>query len=286
MAALGDDPALGGDGLRRGVRAAGDTRTPLWVSIVGASTNVFLNWVLIYGNLGAPRLGVAGAAIATNVALVVMTGHFVVLWVARALVVRPGRGGWRPDLDLQVRLLRIGLPTGVEGGFFQLGLLAFQRVIAGFGTNAIAAYNVGSMLLSFSFMPGVAFSMAASTLVGQHLGAGDPRRAEREGWRSMWIAIVSMALCGLLLAVFARPIGALFTDDVGLIDLTILILTILGIAHPFMAVEFALGGALRGAGDTVFPMLSVFAGLVVVASVWRRRSSPSSTPGSSGSGRS
>ena len=246
------------------VRAAGDTRTPLWVSVVGATTNVFLNWVLIYGNLGAPKLGVAGAAIATNAALVVMTLHFGVLWAARMLVVKPGRDGWWPEADLQRRLFRLGLPVAAEGGFFQLGLMAFQRVIAGFGTNAIAAYNVGSMLLSVSFMPGVAFSLAASTLVGQYLGAQDAVRAEREGWRSMWIAIGSMALCGLLLAAFARPIADVFTDDGDVIELTILILTILGVAHPFMAVEFALGGALRGAGDTLFPMFSVFAGLIVV----------------------
>lgn len=246
------------------VRAAGDTRTPLWVSIVGASTNVFLNWVLIYGNLGAPKLGVAGAAIATNGALVVMTIHFGVLWALRRLVLKPGHGGWIPDADLQRRLFRVGAPVAAESGFFQIGLLAFQRIIAGFGTPAIAAYNVGSMLLSISFIPGVAFSMAASTLVGQYLGARDPDRASREGWRSMWIAIGSMAFCGLVLAIFARPIAGIFTDDAEVIELTILILTILGLAHPFMAVEFSLGGALRGAGDTVFPMISVFAGLVVV----------------------
>jgi putative MATE family efflux protein len=161
-------------------------------------------------------------------------------------------------------LVRIGIPAGVESGLFQVGLMLFQRIMAPFGTNVIAAYSVGSMLLSFSFMPGVAFSMAAATLVGQHLGAKDPDRAEREGWRSNWSAIGTMTVIGILLALFARPIADVFTDDPDVIELTIVVLTIFGFAHPFMAVEFAIGGALRGAGDTVFPMISVFSGLVVV----------------------
>jgi putative MATE family efflux protein len=240
------------------LRAAGDVRTPLWAGLLAAAVNV------LYGNLGAPVLGVTGAAIASDIALVVMALFFFWLWIGKALVLKPGRGRWALDLDLQRRLVRVGTPAGIESGFFQIGLLVFQRIMAPFGTNVIAAYNVGSMLLSFSFIPGVAFSMAAATLVGQHLGAKTPERAEREGWRSMVSTIVTMTLFGALLMLGARPIAAVFTTDPAVIDLTVTIIWILGIAHPFMAVEFALGGALRGAGDTLFPMITVFSGLLVV----------------------
>ena len=165
---------------------------------------------------------------------------------------------------MQRRLLRVGTPAGVESGLFQIGLMAFQRIMAPFGTNVIAAYNVGSMLLSFSFIPGVAFSMAAATLVGQHLGARSPDRAASEGWRSMVSAILSMTLFGSILVLFARPIAGIFAEDPEVIELTVTVIGILGAAHPLMAVEFALGGALRGAGDTFFPMITVFLGLLVV----------------------
>lgn len=246
------------------LRAAGDTRTPLWAGLVGASVNVFMNWVLIYGKLGFPALGVAGAAIASNLAITAMTIHFLVLWRARRLVLVPTAGSWRPDFDLQRRLLRIGVPAGLEGGLFQVGLMLFQRIMSTFGTNVVAAYNVGSMLLNFSFMPGVGFSVAASTLVGQHLGASDSGRASREGWRAMFLAIGTMTVIGLVLALFARPIADAFTNDPEVVELSVLVLTIFAFAHPLMAVEFALGGALRGAGDTVFPLICVFSGLVVV----------------------
>ena len=246
------------------LRAAGDVRTPLQAGIVAASVNVLMNWVLIHGNLGAPAMGVKGAALASNIALVVMAAHFMILWWSKALLLQPGRGSWRPDFDLQKRLLRIGIPSGAESGLFQLGLMLFQRIMSPFGTNVIAAYNVGSMLLGFSFIPGVAFSMAASTLVGQNLGAKRPDQAEKEGWRSNKISILTMSAVGGVLVFGARPIAGMFFDDPEAIDLCVIVLAILGAAHPFMAIEFALGGALRGAGDTLFPMITVFTGLVVV----------------------
>ena len=246
------------------LRSAGDVRTPLWAALGAGAVNLFGNWVLIYGHLGFPALGVTGAAIASNLAMTVMALHFIVLWQMRRLVLKPGGGRWRPDGSLQRRLFRVGLPVGAESGLFQLGLMVFQRVMAGYGTNVIAAYNVASMLLGYSFIPGVGFSVAASTLVGQNLGARDPDAAERAGWRSNRMAILAMAMIGAALALGARPIAAIFTADPELTELVVTILWILGAAHPFMAIEFALGGALRGAGDTLFPMITVFSGLVVV----------------------
>jgi putative MATE family efflux protein len=244
------------------LRAAGDVRTPLWVSVIAAASNVFLNWVLIFGHLGFPAMGVVGAAIATNMSLSLMVAIFVWLWAADQIAVKPGRGSWKPDRELLSRLLRIGLPSGIEGGFFQIGLLAFQRIMSPFGTDAIAAYNVGATILSFSFIPGVGYSTAAATLVGQRLGAGTPDEAARDGWRSNTSCVAAMSGLGLLLILGARHIAGLFTTDPSVIELTITVIWILGAAHPFMAVEFALGGALRGAGDTLFPMRTVFTGLL------------------------
>ncbi|MFK7896490.1 MAG: MATE family efflux transporter [Myxococcota bacterium] len=247
-----------------GLRAAGDVKTPLWIMLFSSAGNVFFNWVLIYGNLGAPALGVVGAAIASNLALLLMMLPFIGLWAGHRLVLKPSGGGWRPDLDLFRRLMRIGTPAGLESGFFQMGLLLFQRIMSAYGTNVIAAYNIGTTVLSCSFIPGVGFSMAAATLVGQHLGAEEPERARQAGWRGTALAVAAMSVFGLVLVLCSGPLGRLFTEDPEVLELTRTIILILAVAHPFMAVEFALGGALRGAGDTLFPMLTVFAGLMVV----------------------
>jgi putative MATE family efflux protein len=246
------------------LRAAGDVRTPLWVSAGAAVVNVFLNWVLIYGNLGSPALGVVGAAVASNLAIALMVVIFVWLWSRRVLAIRPDGGSWKPDPSLFRRLARIGTPAGIEGGMFQVGLLVFQRIMSPFGTEAIAAYHVGATILSFSFIPGVGFSTAAATLVGQRLGAGLPDVASSDGWRSNLGCVLAMSGFGLILILGARPIAGIFTKDPTVLELAIDVIWILGAAHPFMAVEFALGGALRGAGDTVFPMVTVFAGLLCI----------------------
>ncbi len=246
------------------LRAAGDVKTPLWIMLFASLGNVFFNWVLIYGNLGFPALGVVGAAIASNLALLMMLVASLWLWGTDRLVLKPSGAGWRPDPALFRRLIRIGTPAGVESGFFQVGLLLFQRIMSPFGTNVIAAYNIGATVLSFSFIPGIGFSMAAATLVGQCLGAEEPDRARQVGWRSTLFAVVAMSVLGVVLVLGATPLAQLFTQDPEVIELTRVVILILAIAHPFMAVEFALGGALRGAGDTLFPMLTVFAGLMVV----------------------
>ncbi len=254
-----------------GLRAAGDVRTPLYIGLVTNVVNVFLNWVLIYGKLGAPALGVAGSAMASTIAMFVQLALFAWLWSRERLVIparsrdgRPIEIGWSADVDMFGRLTRIGTPAAVESGLFQIGLLFFQRIMSLFGTDAIAAYNVGAQVLAFSFIPGIGFATAAATLVGQQLGARELSAATRSGWRSAAGSIGAMTAFGALLVASAEPISSVFTNDPEVIALTVDFIWILGIAHPLIAIEFAIGGALRGAGDTLFPMISVFVGLLCI----------------------
>jgi putative MATE family efflux protein len=242
-------------------RAAGDVRTPLYIGLVVNVLNVGLNWVLIYGNLGAPVLGVAGAAMASTIAMFVQMVIFFWLWRAGRFVLKPYGGSFRPDRALCTRLFVIGYPAAIEQLLFQIGLLGFQRIMSLYGTAAIAAYNVGAQILSLSFIPGIGFSTAASTLVGQLLGENSPEAASRAGWQATAGAVVSMSLIGLSIVAFARPLAMIFSDDPEVIELTIDFIWILSAVQPLMAIEFAVGGSLRGAGDTFYPMLTVFFGL-------------------------
>ena len=117
--------------------------------------------------------------------------------------------------------------------------------------------------------------MAAATLVGQHLGDKQPGRAATSGWHSLWLSIGSMTLLGAVLIATAEPIAAWFIDDPEVIRLTVDFIWILGAAQPLMAVEFTIGGALRGAGDTRYPLLVIFLGLFIcrlvpalIAALW------------------
>ncbi len=242
-------------------RAAGDVRTPLYIGLVVNVLNIGLNWVLIYGNLGAPALGVAGAAMASTIAMVVQLIIFVWLWLTGRFILKPYGHSFWPDRAMCARLFRIGYPAAVEQMLFQIGLLGFQRIMSLYGTAAIAAYNVGAQILSLSFIPGIGFSTAASTLVGQFLGEDAPEEASRAGWQATFGAIASMTLIGVVIIAFARPLALIFSDDPEVVELTIDFIWILGCVQPLMAIEFSVGGSLRGAGDTFYPMVTVFFGL-------------------------
>ncbi|MFP8881805.1 MAG: MATE family efflux transporter [Myxococcota bacterium] len=245
------------------LRAAGDSRSPLYIGVLTNLVNLGLNWLLIYGNLGFPALGVAGAAIASSISMFLQIGLFLWLWRRGQFILRRGTGSFRPDFALMRRLSIVGYPAAFEGVAFQVGLLLFQRIMSVYGTAAIAAYNVGAQILSLSFLPGIGFAAAAGTLIGQHLGNGSPDAAERSGWRAMVGAIISMSAMGGLVLLFREQLARAFTDDPEVIRLTISFIWILTVVQPMMAVEFAIGGALRGAGDTLFPLIVIFVGLFV-----------------------
>jgi putative MATE family efflux protein len=160
------------------------------------------------------------------------------------------------------RLLHIGYPAGLEQAVWQGGFIAFLWIVALYGTAPYAAYGIGVTILSFSFVVGFGFSIAASTLVGQHLGARDPEGAARHGWRAMGLSIAAMAALGFTIVAVAESIASFMIDDPEVARLTVVFIYVLGAVQPLMAIEFALGGALRGAGDTRFPLVAVLSGLI------------------------
>jgi putative MATE family efflux protein len=250
--------------LGSGLRGAGDVRTPLLIGVVMNLVNVAGNYVLVFGKFGAPKLGTDGSALGSGIALCVSAAIYATLWIRNRLVVPRGR--WLDGFERAraARILRIGVPTALEQIAWQGGLWLFLRIVAQYGTDPISAYLIGVRILSFSFVPGLGFSTAAATLVGQHLGALEPALAARSGWRANAGAMVVMACVGAAIIAVARPVANYFgAAGENTVHLAITFIWILGAAQPLMAVEFALGGALRGAGDTRFPLVSILTGLFV-----------------------
>jgi putative MATE family efflux protein len=246
------------------LRAAGDTLTPLGLGALTMGVNVVALYALVFGALGMPALGVKGAAIASDVALGAGALATVALWLRGALRIGFGTPGGDFEPARVRRLVRIGTPAGIEQAAFQIGFTAFIWIVALYGNAANAAYQIGVQILSFSFLVGLGFSIAASTLVGQNLGAGDPVSAERSGWRAMWLAIGVMVFFGTSIIWFAEPIARVLIDDDEVVRLAVVFIRLLGSVQALMAIEFTLGGALRGAGDTRFPLFVVLAGMVVM----------------------
>jgi putative MATE family efflux protein len=245
------------------IRAAGDTLTPLWIGLITNVVNVFLVIGLVYGRFGMPAMGVTGAALASGIAFSVGALISLGLWLRGGLVLGTGRGDSLTRRRV-LQLFRIGYPAGLEQGALQGGFILFLWIVSVYGTAPYAAYGIGVQILSFSFVVGFGFSIAASTHVGQRLGAEDPEGARASGWRAMWLAVGTMIVLGGVIIVAARQIATFMIDDPEVIRLTVVFIYILGAVQPLMAIEFTLGGALRGAGDTRFPLFTTLTGLIFV----------------------
>lgn len=251
--------------LSAALRASGDAWSPLWIGTAVNLINVPLLYAFVFGRYGFPELGVAGAAAAAGVSFSVGGVLLFGLWVMQKFRIRHVSGGWWRRERLQ-RLLHIGYPAAFEQVVFQFGFFIFMILIGNFyGTEAFAAYNVGANLLMVCFMVGFGFSIAGSTLVGQHLGADDHAGAERSGWRAGGLAMLSMGALALPVILFATELANLFIGDEPLtVNYTVQFIYVMGAMMPLLAIEFAIGGALRGAGDTRFPLVATFIGLILV----------------------
>jgi MATE family multidrug resistance protein len=249
-----------GSGVLRG---AGDSRTPLRVTALANLVNVPLAYGLIYGHFGLPELGPVGSAWATfvarSLALALLLGA---LWRGRNGVTIGGRGGWRPDFGVARQVLRIGVPAALEQVLVTSAFLALALVVARLGTDVLAAQRLTFNALSLSFLPGVGFGIAATALVGQSVGArriAEGAAAARVATR--W-AVIWMSAIAALLIIFAPQIFALFTSDAAVIAEGVPGLRVLALTQPFWAVLFVQAGALRGTGNTRFPLL------VTGSSIW------------------
>ena len=243
-----------GLGLITALRAVGDVKTPLMIGLIMNIFAIFFMLVFVNGWMGFPEYGVRGAALGNGLSFVIGALLLIVFWRTNQLPVRYS-SILHLDLKRVKEIFKVGLPAALEQVIFQAGITAFLILVALYGTEAYAAYGIGVQILSFAFVIGFGFSIAGATLVGQHLGAGNPNQARRAGWGAMRLSIVSMTFFGILIAFFAEPLASYMIDNDEVVRLSVVFIWLLGSMQPLMAIEFSLGGALRGAGDTKTPLV-------------------------------
>ncbi len=244
------------------LRGSGDTRTPMITRTIANVLNVLLNWLLIFGVWIFPQLGVTGAGVST-----VITRALSVLLIAYAIKRGRTQLRWRgpliPKWDIRIirRILHVGLPAAAEQLILRSGQLIFVRTVAGMGTLAMAAHQIAISVESLSFMPGFGFSVAATALVGQHLGARRPRWAEASGLETARVAAMTMGMIGVGLFLFGPSVMHLYTNDPAVLHMGTIVLRIMAVVQPAIALSFTMGGGLRGAGDTRFVLISTGIGI-------------------------
>ena len=248
------------------LRGAGDTLSGLIAMAVVNVVNAGVGLALVIGVGPIPALGWLGLAIGTVVG-------YLVGAIMLSLLLYRGRAGlqWRfremvPDWPVIRRILRVGIPGGSDMMAIVICQFIFLSMVGSLGQLALAAHSLAIRMESLAYLPGTAFQVAASTMVGQYLGAGEPKRAARSVWLAAGLCGTFVSAMGLVFFFTPETLTGLFTGeqtaDAGTTAAGLL--KIVALAMPFMGVGMVAAGGLRGAGDVRWPLLFTLLGFLLV----------------------
>jgi len=243
-------------------RAIGDVLRPLIFSAWATGIAISCSYILVHGSFGMPKLGISGIPYGTAAGQLMVVLWFLVKWTLGKYKLRPIPSAVMNKTRLS-QLLHIGAPAALEQILIQSSFLAFLVLIGGYGTASFAAYGIGIAILSVCIVVGLGFGTASAALSGQSLGAGDHEAAMKNGWMAMRLAVICMSFMAVATYLLREPLAALLSVDPEVRQHTEFFILILAVIQPLMAIEFAIGGALRGGGDTRYPLLVTFSGMIL-----------------------
>ncbi|HHV80255.1 MAG TPA: MATE family efflux transporter [bacterium] len=247
------------------LRGAGDTRTPMKVAYIVNIVNVVLSFILIFGLdlsfIHIKPLGLIGAGMAVTVSRAI-GGILILIALFRGKTISFNfREKFTLELNIIKRILRVGIPAALEQFIMQGGFLLLQVIISGMGTAAIAIYQIGMSINNISFMPVWGFSMAATTLVGQNLGASRPDLAEEYVRRILKIGMLIVCVLGSINFIFSSQLVSIYSPDAEMIQIGNFAIKILSLSLPFSCLVSILSASLRGAGDIIYTTITTFIGI-------------------------
>ncbi|ELZ37773.1 DNA damage-inducible protein [Halorubrum saccharovorum DSM 1137] len=243
----------------RALQGTGDTRTPMYVNVAANSVNIAGSVALGLGLLGLPRLEVVGVGLATAGANVLTAGLLcLAIWGpwTEASFARPR------DLTIASQLLRVSAPRVLEGFGSEIAEFPFNALLLGFGESVNAGFQIGRRVYQQVTGPlSRGYNVAASVLVGQSLGAGDPDEARFNGWAVAGLGVLTVGAIGIGLVALAPRLVPIFTDDGPTIAYAVDFARVYGLAGAVLVCFSALSGALQGASETRIPLVARVSGM-------------------------
>ena len=247
------------------LRGIGETKIPMKNNIIANSCNVLGNAILIYGMFGFPALGVTGAAISTALSnLIAMGLNIRYILSGKSVLKLDFKEKFKFNINVMRDLVRIGIPTALEQMALRFGVIMFLKIVSGLGNNVYAAHQIALNVLSLSYSPAQAFGITASSLMGQSLGAKNEKLAERYTKMCQRIGLALAIMMSASIYFGANLLAGMYTDNVEIIQNTVIALSIVAFVQPFQSHQLITSGALRGAGDTVWPLIAIFIGSCVI----------------------
>ncbi len=236
-------------------RGAGDAAIAMRVLWLANLINILLGPCLIFGLGPFPKLGVTGAAIATLIGRGTGALYAFSRLIRKGGRVSIGRRHLQIDLELMRRVLRLSASAAFQVFIGMASWIGLTRVLASFGSDALAGYTIGMRVILFALLPSWGMSNAAATMVGQALGAGKPERGERAVWLAGFYNMCFLGVVGLIFVVFARTIIGVFTSDPMVVPYGTDCLRIVACGFLFYAYGMVLTQSFNGAGDTFTPTI-------------------------------
>jgi MATE family multidrug resistance protein len=261
---LGGMPVIASMVLAGFFSGRGKTWPVMWVNTLATVVNLSLDYVLIFGKWGIPEMGIKGAAIATVVSgIVSLVVYILILARPDYNMIYHTLNGWRPDKELFLRLIRFGVPSGIQFFLDMAGFTAFVLIMGRLGTVSLAATNIAFNINTLAFMPMIGFGIAISVLVGQYLGKNKPDLAARSVYSGFALTFVYMTFIAALYVItpqlFVAPFAAQ-ADPQGFAEinrLTVILLRFVAVYSVFDTLNIIFASAIKGAGDTRFVMYMI-----------------------------
>jgi MATE family multidrug resistance protein len=241
------------DGFFNGVQRPGIS---VVAALAGLVSNAVLNYALIFGHWGCPAMGIAGAALATVIGWCLRAAILTAIFLSGAFAREyQTRAAWKPSAHRLGGILRVGGPTSVQW-IIDLGAwVVFMTFIMGqYGTAALAATNIGVQYMHVAFMPAVGIGIALTSLVGHAIGQGRPELAVRRATAATILICGYMGAIGLVFWLARIPLMRLLSADPAVIELGAFVLIWAAVFQAFDGLGITFSSALRGAGDTRWPM--------------------------------
>lgn len=266
-------PMIAIDLMSNGVlRGAGDTKTPMKITVFMNFLNVILSYTFINGmqlnsknfTLVIPSMGIEGAAI--GIAIARTAGAFLVLIVllrGSKIIKLTKIKSFKFNKELLAPVFGIGVPASVESLIFNMGKLLTQIYIVGMGTVAIASNVICGSIVSMLNVPGIALSTTAIAIVGQQIGRGKKEEAKKSLNYMNVVAVISMTLLSLIVVPFAGHIVSLYNQNPEIVKLSTSIIRMNAIFTPIWPLSFLLSSGLKGAGDAKYTMTTTIVGMWV-----------------------
>jgi putative MATE family efflux protein len=233
------------------LRGYGDTKTPMLISLTFQTLTVLLNYLLIFGRLFFPPLGIKGASLGTGIGA--LTASLLSLFIIKRRIKEKVKK--IINLFYLKEFIRISFPAASEQFLLNLGFLTFMRIVSSLGTISLAAHQIAVRIESLSFMPGSAFGIVATTLAGQALGAQRKELLNLAFKKTALYSLLIMSLIALSFFFFPHFYVALFNPEREVRNYAKLLVRIATFEQPQLAFYFVFAGTLRGMGDTLSPML-------------------------------